>query len=89
MLDEVIDVLRAGHYTRNVALALENQEYLREMVLEKVKEDRTVGRLSRLLVGDILRQNIDQIRSDVHAKGVAGAIRDVGKPEPGSTTVGV
>ncbi|MBA2531397.1 MAG: hypothetical protein H0V23_04725 [Nocardioidaceae bacterium] len=108
VLDEVADVLRAGHYTRNVALALaENQEYLRDMVLEKVKEDRTVGRLSRLpfhdsvvqaatdttlrvllqiivdprtdeLIGDILRQNVDQIRADVHAKGVAGAIRSVG-----------
>jgi len=108
VLDEVADVLRAGHYTRNAAVALaENQEYLREMVLEKVKKDRTVGRLSRLpfhdsvvqaatdttlrvlleiivdprtdeLVGDILRQNVDQIRADVLAKGVAGAMRDVG-----------
>ncbi len=108
VLDEVVDVLRSGHYTRNVALALmENQGYLRTMVLEKVKQDRTVGRLRSLpfhdsvvqaatdttlrvlleiladprtdeLVGDILRENIEQIRADVHDKGVQGAIRNVG-----------
>lgn len=110
VLDEVADVLRSGHYTRNFALALEeNRPYLRAMVLEKVKQDRTVGRLSALpfhdsvvqaatdttlrvlleiladprtdeLVGDILRENVQQIQADVRAKGVAGAVRDVGRP---------
>jgi hypothetical protein len=110
VLDEVADVLRSGHYTRNVAAALEeNRTYLRAMVLEKVKQDRTVGRLSALpfhdsvvqaatdttlrvlleimadprtdeLVGDILRENIEQIQADIHAKGVAGAVRNVGQP---------
>ncbi|MGH3357756.1 MAG: ion transporter [Nocardioidaceae bacterium] len=49
VLDEVSDVLRAGHYTKNIARALEqNQTEIREMVLEKIKEDRRVGRLSVL-----------------------------------------
>ena len=108
VLDEVADVLRSGHYTRNVARALvENQAYLRAMVLEKVKQDRTVGRLRSLpfhdsvvqaatdttlrvlleimadprtdeLVADILRENVEQIRADVHEKGVQGAVRAVG-----------
>jgi len=108
VLDEVTDVLRSGHYTRNVALALaENQPYLRAMVLEKIKHDRTVGRFSALpfhdalvqaatdttlrvlleimvdprmdeLVADILRENVEQISADVRAKGVTGAVRDVG-----------
>jgi len=110
VLDEVAAVLRTGHYTRNFALALEeNRPYLRAMVLEKVKQDRTVGRLSALpfhdavvqaatdttlrvlleimadprtdeLVGDILRENVQQIQADVRAKGIAGAVRDVGRP---------
>jgi len=108
VLDEVSDVLRSGHYSQNVARALaENRPYLRAMVLEKVKQDRTVGRLSALpfhdsvvqaatdttlrvlleilvdprtdeLVADILRENVEQIRADVRAKGVTGAIRNVG-----------
>lgn len=115
VLDEVADVLRSGHYTRNVARALaENRPYLRAMVLEKIKQDRTVGKLSALpfsdslvraatdttlrvlleimvdprtdeLVGDILRESIEQIRVDVHTKGVDGAIRDVGTPSDGSS----
>lgn len=108
VLDEVTDVLRSGHYSRNVARALtENRAYLQEMVLEKIRQDRTVGRLRVLpfhdtivqaatdatlrvlleiiadprtdeLIGDVLRENIEQIRSDVHEKGIAGAVRDVG-----------
>lgn len=117
VLDEVADVLRSGHYTRNVARALaENRPYLRAMILEKVKQDRTVGKLSALpfhdsvvhaatdttlrvlleimadprtdeLVGDLLRENIQQIQADVRAKGVTGAIRDVGRPAAGSGAV--
>ncbi len=110
VLDDVADVLRSGHYTHNVARALaENQTYLRAMVVEKVKQDRTVGKLSALpfhhslvqaatdttlrvlleilldprtdeLVGDILRENVEQIRNAVREKGVTGAVRDVGLP---------
>jgi hypothetical protein len=46
VLEEVVSVLRTGHYARNLATALEeNRAEIREMVLEKVKHDRQVGRL--------------------------------------------
>lgn len=42
MLDEVAEVLREGHYARNMAAALrENQDQLTEMVREKIKQDPT------------------------------------------------
>lgn len=108
VLDEVSDVLRSGHYTHNIAKALEqNRSEIRQMVLEKLKEDRQVGRLSMLpfhdrvvdagvdttmrvifevlddprtdeLVGDLLRENLLQIRHDVREKGTAAAVREVG-----------
>ncbi len=117
VLDDVADVLRSGHYTHNVARAItENQTDLRAMVVEKVKQDRTVGKLSALpfhgslvqaatdttlrvlleimldprtdeLVGDILRENVEQIRDAVREKGVTGAIRDVGHPAAGTPAV--
>ena len=47
VLDEVFEVLRAGHYTRNVASALaENREELKKMVAEKLKTDPTMRRIS-------------------------------------------
>lgn len=46
VLDEVADVLRTGHYTRNVASALrENHDELKAMVAEKIKQDRTAGNI--------------------------------------------
>jgi hypothetical protein len=40
VLDEVVEVIRTGHYTRNVADALtENREALAELVAEKVRQD--------------------------------------------------
>jgi hypothetical protein len=49
VLDEVAEVLQAGHYTRNIAAALqENQEEIKLMFAEKIKEDPT-GRNIRLL----------------------------------------
>ena len=40
VLDEVFEVLRTGHYTRNIASALaENREELKKMVAEKIKTD--------------------------------------------------
>lgn len=95
VLDRVADVLVKGTYTRNVSRVLEeNQKELRSMVLEKLKEDRQTGRLSRLpfyneivegvidaalrvmeqvlkdrrtdvLVSDMLRENLQQIREAV------------------------
>jgi hypothetical protein len=49
VLDEVADVLQAGHYTRNIASALEeNREQLKDMIAEKIKADPTGRRLGLL-----------------------------------------
>ena len=49
VLDEVADVLRTGHYTRNVAAALrENHAQIKDMIAEKIKQDPTTGQI-RLL----------------------------------------
>lgn len=46
VLDEVAAVLRTGHYTRNVAAALEeNRTELDEMILELIKEDPAAGKI--------------------------------------------
>lgn len=40
VLDEVADVLQAGHYTRNISAALrENREQIKTMFAEKIKQD--------------------------------------------------
>lgn len=50
VLDEVADVLRAGHYTRNIAAALhENHSELRDMIAEKVRADPAAARSIGLL----------------------------------------
>jgi hypothetical protein len=98
VLDEVADVLRSGHYTRNVASALnENHREIKAMITEKVMADpvasRSIGLLpfhERLieeiteaglrvimevlkdprtdeLVSDVLRDNINQLRTAVSA----------------------
>jgi hypothetical protein len=42
VLDEVADVLRTGHYTKNLASALrENEAEIKAMVAEKLKDDPT------------------------------------------------
>jgi hypothetical protein len=49
VLDEVAEVLQTGHYTRNVASALvENQEEIKQMIAEKIKADPTAGRIGLL-----------------------------------------
>jgi hypothetical protein len=46
VLDEVASVLQTGHYTRNIASALqENREELKQMVAEKIRDDPTTGRI--------------------------------------------
>lgn len=46
VLDEVAAVLQTGHYTRNIAAALEeNRAELTEMVAEKIKNDPAAGRI--------------------------------------------
>jgi hypothetical protein len=49
VLDEVADVLQAGHYTRNISAALqENREEIKVMVAEKIKEDPTARHIGLL-----------------------------------------
>ncbi|MGN6608195.1 MAG: hypothetical protein ACTHMS_14430 [Jatrophihabitans sp.] len=53
VLDEVADVLRTGHYTRNIAAALkENRGELKQMVAEKIKNDPTAGAINLVLFHD-------------------------------------
>lgn len=50
VLDEVADVLRSGHYTKNIAAALdENHQEIKAMVTEKVMADPTAARSIGLL----------------------------------------
>lgn len=47
VLDEVASVLQSGHYTRNIAAALqENREEIKQMVAEKIKSDPTASRIN-------------------------------------------
>ncbi len=49
VLDEVATVLAKGTYTENISRALkENEHELRAMIMEKLRQDRQAGRLSRL-----------------------------------------
>ena len=97
-MDEVADVLVKGTYTQNISRSLsQNQEQLRNMVREKLREDPQAGRFKRLpffdsavenvtdtvlrvteevlldprteaLVADMLKENIQQIRSAIAAQ---------------------
>ena len=57
VLDEVAQVLRTGHYTRNIAAALEeNRDGLDAMIVELIKQDPQVGRVRYLpFHDDIIR----------------------------------
>jgi small-conductance mechanosensitive channel len=47
VLDEVVNVLQTGNYTRNIASALEeNRAEIMEMVAEKIKDDPTAGAIN-------------------------------------------
>lgn len=55
VLDEVADVLQTGHYTRNIASALqENRDEIKQMVSEKIKEDPSAGYISHIPFHDRL-----------------------------------
>ena len=63
VLDEVADVLRAGHYTQNVASALqENRSQLKQMFAEKIKNDPTGKNIGLLPFHDKL---IDELTETV------------------------
>lgn len=95
VLDEVVAVIRTGHYTKNISDALvENREELKALVAEKVRHDPNMRIASRIpgydtvvsevsetvlrvvvdmlgdprmdeLVSDLLRNNLEQIRTAV------------------------
>jgi hypothetical protein len=59
VLDEVASVLQTGHYTRNIASAIEeNRLELKQMVAEKIRDDPTAGRIYFVPFHDRL---IDQV----------------------------
>lgn len=61
VLDEVADVLRSGHYTRNIASALdENREEIKEMISEKIKQDPTAKAVGYLPFHDRLIAEITE-----------------------------
>jgi len=61
VLDEVADVLRAGHYTRNFASALqENRDELKQMIAEKIKQDPSAGRISYVPFHDRLLEQTSE-----------------------------
>ncbi|MFI9505721.1 ion transporter [Nocardia sp. NPDC052566] len=95
VMDEVAHVLRTGHYTRNIAAALqENRAEMDEMILQHIKDDPAAGKVRYIpfhdeiirlivdttfrivfqvledprtdeLVSDMIRENVDQIRTAV------------------------
>lgn len=57
MLDRVGDVLAKGHYSSNIARALAaNESDVRRMVLEKLRNDPQLGKLSRLPYSDVIAE---------------------------------
>lgn len=61
VLDEIADVLQQGAYTKNIAAALdENRAELDAMILQKIRADRTAGRLRFLPMHDkVIRTSAD------------------------------
>jgi hypothetical protein len=61
MLDEVASVLQTGHYTRNIAAALEeNRLELKQMVAEKIRDDPTTGRIYFMPFHDRLIEQVSE-----------------------------
>lgn len=61
VLDEVASVLQTGHYTRNIAAALEeNRMELKQMVAEKIRDDPTVGRIYLMPFHDRLIEQVSE-----------------------------
>jgi hypothetical protein len=61
VLDEVASVLQTGHYTRNIAAALEeNRLELKQMVSEKIRDDPTVGRIYLVPFHDRLIEEVSE-----------------------------
>lgn len=59
VLDEVANVLNKGTYTQNISRALlENQHDLREMIMEKLREDPQTRKLTRLPYYDVIVEGV-------------------------------
>ncbi|WP_245719920.1 ion transporter [Nocardia uniformis] len=95
VMEEVAGVLRTGHFTRNIANALEeNRAEIDQMIVEVIRKDPQIGRIRYVpfhediirtiadasfrvvfqvladprtdeLVGDVLRENVNQMREAV------------------------
>ncbi|WP_051116484.1 hypothetical protein [Amycolatopsis nigrescens] len=61
VLDEVVKVVETGNYPQNLARSLgENQDMLRAIITEKLKNDRQAGRLQKLPFHDeVVRSVVD------------------------------
>lgn len=61
VLDQVAEVLQAGHYTHNIAMALqENREQIKQMVADKIMEDPAAGRVHLLPGHDKLIEAVSE-----------------------------
>lgn len=86
VMDEVAAVLQTGHYTRNIALALEeNRAELDQMIVELVREDRHLGRLRFVpfhddiirLASDTVFRLVNQVLADPRTDElIADALRE-------------
>lgn len=111
VLDEVVAVIRTGHYTKNISDALmENHDELKALAAEKVRADPNLRLVSRVpgydtlvsevsetvlrvvvdmlgdprmdeLVSDLLRNNLEQIRTAVRQREHE-AVGDHPPPDP-------
>jgi hypothetical protein len=61
VLDEVADVLRTGHYTRNIASALrENHEEIKDMFAEKIKADPSAKAIGLVPFHDVIIEQVTE-----------------------------
>ena len=77
VLDEVADVLETGHYTRNIASALEeNRDEIKKMVAEKIHDDPTAGRINLVPFHDRLIEEVSETTLRVILQVLADARTD-------------
>lgn len=63
VLDEVVDVIQTGHYTRNISDALvENHDEIKALVAEKVRQDQATRIVNKIPGYDTI---IDQVSETV------------------------
>lgn len=61
VLDEVAEVLQAGHYTQNISSALlENREQIKAMFADKIKQDPTARHIGLLPFHDRLINEVSE-----------------------------